>query len=168
MRDAATIQRDALDSVIEFDGRVFLSSHFFFEDENETPVAEVIDGKLAFLSADALGKRDVRLAALPAPAQGAEKVLEDKIFRDLAALRRPARRQVKTPFGVIDLLIEEEVPTIIECKASGDTFSVAEALGQLLRYWLAYPAARLFVATPQGISNDGLKMMKRCGVALWK
>jgi hypothetical protein len=69
--DARAVQRAEVEKVIPYEGQLLLTSHFFFNDYDETPVAiTTAPGRFRFFTTDAgrqaATKRDARLERLHA------------------------------------------------------------------------------------------------------
>jgi hypothetical protein len=58
------LQLAECETILWLDGRAFATGHFFFNDGDERPVAEIRDGALWFFDKAAKRRRDERIAAL--------------------------------------------------------------------------------------------------------
>jgi hypothetical protein len=169
MSDAREIQLDACDKVISWDGRVFATSHLFFNDGDERPVAEVRHGALWFFDEAAMERRDARLAALrrDCPEIGAEKQMEREIVAKLRAAGRPCRQQVQCSRGVIDILVDGDAPALIEVKASVEPRDIATAIGQVILYGITYPGHNRYIALPGKLDAAETAALASIGVQQW-
>ena len=95
-----------------------------------------------------------------------EKCFCDRIQKTLEINQFSVKREVNTRFGRIDLLAQKNVELmIIEAKTRIDSNSISSALGQLLFYGSEYPDASLWIAAPQKINKDAVKLLKKYNVS---
>jgi hypothetical protein len=149
------------------DGHPCATSDFFFGDGDDRPVALLLPDGWYFFDGTAAQRRDERIRGGGSRNAQPEREFEIALFEQLIAAGYSVRRQVRMSFGIIDLLIESAPPTLIEVKANGDIFAVAQAAAQLWIYAREYPGARLFVAAPPPVSPDARTFLSRLGMALW-
>jgi hypothetical protein len=163
------LQLAACDKFIEWKGREFATSHFFFNDGDERPVAEIRGGGLWFFDKAAERRRDEKIAALRSgdPSVGEEKQMERRIVAAIRASGRSCRQQVKCTHGCVDIVVDDD-PAIIEVKASGVWRDVATAIGQVILYGPSFPGHKLFVALPFALDADTVSAMRKAGVEQWK
>jgi hypothetical protein len=149
------------------DGHPCATSDLFFGDGDDRPVALLLPNGWYFFELSDAPRRDERISGGGSRNAQPEREFELALFEQLIAAGHSVRRQVRTNSGIIDLLIEGAPPTLIEVKAMGDLFTVAQAAAQLWIYASEYPGARLFVAAPPPVLPDARTFLGRLGMALW-
>lgn len=157
----------------EFQFLALVSSHWFFRDGDFTPVALVNRRGIQFLETEpgrrANAKREARLRALRGrPREAAiEKRFEREISRYLKEAGIAFEAQKRCRYGIIDLFLPGEPPSIIELKADGLQSSIRQAIGQLAFYSSEFPGARLYIAVPEKLNPDTRKIIERWGIDEW-
>lgn len=97
---------------------------------------------------------------------GPEKKVEDRILAGLPKHTRK-KRQVKTEYGIIDILILKKPPIIIEVKNKPTSGNIQSAIGQLLLYSREYPGASLYIACADKIPQKYISAIKSLGIREW-
>jgi len=150
------------------------TSHFFFKDNDFTPVAHLNKNGILFLPTEAgreaSAKRDAYLARISVsiPRVGAEKRFEREIMADLRRRGVLFEHQKKCAYGIIDLFIPGNPPSIIELKEGQDRQSIGEAIGQLAFYSSEYPDAELYIGVPGGLCAAVRGILARWGIREWQ
>lgn len=96
-----------------------------------------------------------------------ESKIEEYLYEELVQGGSEVRRQVRTEYGIIDLLVGRPPHSIIEVKADSCRRLVIEAIGQLIAYSCAYPGATLYIATPERIDGPMLEALAKARVSQW-
>lgn len=165
---ARLIQNADIEKVIFFEDQVLLTSHLFFNDGNDIPVALLHQGQAVFFDSEALHKREVQEANRREELQGwqhfDETAFRHKVLETLRAEGRKVRQEVSTPYGRIDILIDEEPPTIIELKITDDMESLFKAVGQLVFYSSVFPYAKLMIGCANGITLKKQNVLAGWGI----
>jgi hypothetical protein len=163
--------------VIDIKGRMFATAHMFFDDGDETPVAEIRSGSFWFfkdtLSQAAMRRRDKlqaeslgRLLLDPLP-DISEKAFERRLVQRIKAIGLKCRQQVRCGAGIIDIFVDGEPTSIIEAKAAGDIGAMRLVAHQLIQYGQHFPKARLFVAAPGPIDVSAVRFLAEKGIGIW-
>lgn len=170
MGNSSAIQLADCEKIVRIDERLFATAHFFFNDGDESPVAEVRDGALWFFDEAAMLGREEKLATTIVDdlASHAEKELERQIVAALRKAGRHCRQQVRCMRGVVDIVVDDNEPALIEVKASVEWRDVATAIGQVILYGLSFPSHKLYIALPAPLDEATSTALRNAGVGEWK
>lgn len=110
--------------------------------------------------------KEEQIIQFPAEYVGPERKIEEKIIAGLPKHTR-RKQQVKTTYGIIDILIPGKPPTIIEVKNKPTSGNIQSAIGQLLLYRHDYPDAILYIACADKMPKKYLSAIEPLGIKEW-
>jgi hypothetical protein len=123
-------------------------------------------GRPILFKEDYLTKQAEHLRRLPSEYISPESKIEDAIFARLPTYPR-RKRQVKSLYGTIDILILDKPPIIIEVKDKPTLSNIQRAIGQLLLYRMDRPNASLYVACGEKVPKKYLLALNALGIKEW-